>query len=269
MNEELVEAELADAFARIEPLRAQRLEDFTVTALPGYTNRNYRLRKAGQDWVLRIPKADTNAYVDRHAEARNQAQAARLGLAPTAAWRDDSGLSLTPTLPGRALLPRDLVDPRSRRVVTAALSRLHGSGFEFIGRVDPGELIARYYQMTPAAAQAALSTRWQQARETLRWLDGRDLPAVASHNDPILENLLLDGDRLWLIDWEFSAMASPYWDLATLCNAASLTAPQALQLMQDYCTSTEPMQESVLCAYRELLQLLSDCWMAALVPEAT
>ena len=269
MNPGSKHSEIIDAFSRIEPLFDYRPEDFTVTALPGYTNHNYRLRRDQQDWVLRIPKAETNAYVDRRAEARNQAQAARENLAPTAVWRDDSGLSLTPTLSGRALQGSDLTEPRSRRVVAAALSRLHSSELEFIGRVDPGDLIPRYYRLTPPEVQAELSARWRQAQASLRWLDGRDLPPVASHNDLILENLLLDRDRLWMIDWEFSAMASPYWDLATLCNAAQLTPAQASQLMRDYCAQASPMEESVLCVYRDLLQLLNDCWMAALVPEAT
>lgn len=268
MNAKSRETNITDAFSRVEPLLSYRPEDFEVTVLPGYTNHNYRLRGHGQDWVLRIPKADTNAYVDRRAEAHNQAQAAGLELAPTVTWRDDSGLSLTPTLPGRALQSGDLTDPHSRRIVAVALSRLHTSELEFIGRVDLGELIPRYYRLTPPAVQGDLSTRWRQAQASLRWLDGHDLPPVASHNDLILENLLLNRDRLWLIDWEFSAMASPYWDLATLCNAAQLTPVQASLLMRDYCAQTAPLEESVLCVYRDLLQLLSDCWMAALVPEA-
>ena len=261
--------ELIDALARVAPLRERRLEDFKVKPLPGYTNHNYRLRSDAEDWVLRIPKTSTGAYIDRAAEAHNQAQASRLQLAPGVAWRDDTGLCLTPTLPGRSLRPDDLFDSRTRATVAAALRRLHRSGLEFHGRVDLAELIPRYFRLTPPAVQRRLSPRLQQAEQSLHWLEDNDLPAVASHNDLILENLLLDPNRLWIIDWEFSAMASPYWDLATLCNAAALTRPQAGELMRDYCARTLQMEESALCAYRDLLQLLSDCWMAALVPEAT
>ena len=260
--------ELAQAFERVPPLEGLRPQDFDVTVLPGYTNRNFRLQRESQDWVLRIPKTDTNTYIDRVAEAHNHARAAELGLAPAVEWRDVDGTSLTPTLPARSLQPGDLVESGLRRKAARALHRLHASRVEFRGHVDLGELIPRYYRLTPTDVQRELAARMEQAESWIDWLDTRDLPVVASHNDAILDNLLLEGERLWLIDWEFSSMASPYWDLATLCNAAALTPPQAADLLNDYCAEGAQMEESVLSVYRDLLQLLSDCWMAALVPEA-
>ena len=128
----------------------------------------------------------------------------------------------------------------------ALLRHLHGSGAAFRGRVDPGEAIAAYpdWQATAAAA---------------------GLPAVPSHNDPVLDNLLLDGERTLLIDWEFSAMASPLWDLATLANAANLGPAACRLLLESYCVGGSRVEESALYAFRNLLALLDDCWMAALI----
>ena len=112
--------------------------------------------------------------------------------------------------------------------------------------------------------QRRLKPRMRQAERVLKRLQARNEIYVASHNDLVLENLLVDGSRLYLIDWEYSAMASPYWDLATLCNAANLDIQQSQRLLQVYCAGSPPMEESVLFDYRGLLQLLGDCWMAAL-----
>jgi hypothetical protein len=62
-------------------------------------------------------------------------------------------------------------------------------------------------------------------------------------------------------------MASPYWDLATICNSAGLNETKSRQLLQIYCEAAGPMKESTLFHYRELLQLLSDCWMSAFAAE--
>ena len=113
--------------------------------------------------------------------------------------------------------------------------------------------------------QALLRERMTAAQQCLRRLDNEDVVRVASHNDLVLGNILLDQERVWIIDWEFSAMASPYWDLASLCNAANLDRQQSQRLLQCYCAGGTPMEESILSDYRSLLQLLSDCWMAALV----
>lgn len=258
--------ELAAAFERIPLLRKLRPDDFEISALPGYTNHNFRLCSGDQDWVLRLPKAETNQYIDRNAEAHNQAQAAGLHLAPRTLWQDQHGISLTPTLPGRSLRCADLDDDGQLARLAASLNRLHRSGLQFRGQVKLAGLLERYFALVPAERQAGLSTRMEQARAQIEWLEDHDALSVASHNDLVLENWILDGDRTWLIDWEFSAMASPYWDLAILCNAAALSPDRAHQLLDAYCADAVQMKESVLSVYRFLLQLLSDCWMIALVP---
>ena len=224
--------ELRDLFSRIPQLRDSRPEDFTISTLPGYTNHNLRLQTGETDWVLRIPKAETDIYIDRAAEACNQQQAVDLGLAPPAAWRDDTGLSLTQTLCGRTLRVDDLDQPGCLEMVATVMGRLHRSVRFFEGQVNLAELIDRYYRLLPGNRQQEISIRLQKAAEQLGWLEDRDLPPVASHNDPVLENWLLDAERLWLLDWEFSAMASPYWDLAILSNAAQLSEDRAADLLQ-------------------------------------
>jgi len=72
------------AFAHIPLLAGRTAEDFHIAALPGYTNRNYRLHNPAEDWVLRMPRPLTNRLIDRSAEAHNQTLAHRLGLAPRA-----------------------------------------------------------------------------------------------------------------------------------------------------------------------------------------
>jgi len=253
-------------FLRIPLLEEQAPGEFTITPLAGYTNRNYRLFNQHNDWVLRIPQPATNQFIDRNAEATNQACAADLGIAPRPSWRDTSGLTLTPTLSeSRSLTPADLTDTAILQAVMAPITKLHRSGIRFQGRVDMEQLLTRYYSLLSPRLQDKFGLRLQAARQLIPLLQDRDPAYVASHNDLVLENLLLGQDRVWLIDWEFSAMASPYWDLATICNAADFDYRQSRQLLDVYCAGNGVMEESLLFDYRKLLQLLSDCWMAALV----
>ena len=56
-------------------------------------------------------------------------------------------------------------------------------------------------------------------------------------------------------------------DLVAAClpiEAAALDDAQSVALLQLYCAGGPQMEESLLFDYRNLLQLLSDCWMAAL-----
>jgi len=249
------------------PLLADKAPgDFTITPLPGYTNRNYRLFNRRHDWVLRVPRSTTGQFIDRAAEAANQDCASDLELAPRPLWRDASGLSLTPTLAAsRSVTSADLAEASILRAIADSLGKLHRSGIRFQGRVQLGQLLERYYSLLSGEQRRKFRQRMDAARHRLPLLQDRDAAYVASHNDLVLENLLLQRRRVWLIDWEFSAMASPYWDLATICNAAGFDDRQSRQLLNVYCAGGEVMEESLLLDYRNLLQLLSDCWMAALV----
>jgi thiamine kinase-like enzyme len=254
-------AGLAAVFKRIPLLRDYSTDEFVVTSLPGYTNCNYRLYNHRFDWVLRIPRPATNRFIDRNAEAHNQALARRLGLAPQAAWCDASGLSLTPTLVNsRTLRTSDFESEVILNLLAGSLQRLHRSGLEFSGRVDLGALLQKHFALLSEADRQRFGPRMAQAEKLLAGLE--DARSVASHNDLVLGNLLLERSRLWIIDWEYSAMASPYWDLATLCNEAQFDRQQSRRLLRAYCAGGGLMKEATLFDYRELLGLLSDCWMA-------
>ena len=258
------EIDLEGAFARIPMLQAFKADDFRITELSGYTNRNYRLQRPGQDWVLRLPKAATDVFIERETEAHNQSLAHQLGIAPMPVWRDDAGISLTRTLAtARPLHARDF-DDRLASIVDP-VRRLHQSGFEFRGYDSLQSLLWKHYEQLSDDQRASLSQRMQQAERVLSLLEDDDQALVPSHRDLVMENLLLDDEQLWLIDWEYSAMASPYWDLATLCNEADLNLEQSRQLLQVYCAGDAAMQESRLFDYRGLLKLLTDCWMLLLV----
>jgi thiamine kinase-like enzyme len=42
------------------------------------------------------------------------------------------------------------------------------------------------------------------------------VPLAPCHCDPLAENFLDPGDRMWIVDWEYSGMNDPMWDLGDL-----------------------------------------------------
>ena len=266
MNQsESVDVDLSPVFAGIPILAGLTPDDFTITALPGYTNRNYRLHNRDHDWVLRLPRPTTNVFIDRAAEAHNQTLAHLVGLAPQVTWRNDDGITLTPTLKNcRSLRSTDFATKDGMALIIEPLQQLHRSGMRFHGRADLAHSLQSHYDLLDVQGRQDYALRMEQAQRILSLLESDNEGWVPSHRDPVLENLLLADNRLWLIDWEYSAMASPYWDLAIVCNEADLDLSQSRLLLQTYCVGGPAMKESTLFDYRGLLKLLSDCWMAAL-----
>jgi len=261
MKQKIIEG----VFSRAAVLAGFTPADFTITPLAGYTNRNFHLHNHQHDWVLRIPRARTNGFIDRAAEAHNQTLAHQLQIAPRVFWRDSRGTTLTPTLSSsRELCAADFCDDAMLKIIVDPVRCLHRSGRKFRGRVNLQGLLESHFGMLSEHDQQRLEPRLRQAERVLKLLQTRDDAYVPSHNDLVLGNLMFDQSRLWLIDWEYSAMASPYWDLATLCNTANLDLQQSQRLLRVYCAGEPVMEESILFDYRGLLKLLSDCWMAAL-----
>ena len=252
-------------FKRIPKLRGMNSRDFQIRLLPGYTNQNIHLKNSQNDWVLRIPKVETNQYINRQFEAHNAAIAAGLDIAPNCVWRDDSGLSLSMTLINtRSMTPADLHDESNAGVLIKILKQLHGSGCKFRGRVDLAGLMNRYYALVSTHQQEDIKNIYARAQIKLETLSDSDTELVPSHNDLVLENILIgDTGQIWIIDWEYASMASPWWDLATLCNASELSRDESADLLAIYQGEVSKTALRLLADYRYVLQVLSICWMAA------
>ena len=240
-------------------------EDFQIKSLPGFTNLNFHLKNDQHDWVLRIPKQETNQYINRKHEIYNANLANRLGLAPECIWRDNTGLSLTMTLlKSDTINETNLANRKVLSKLAETLGRLHKSKTRFHGVVNLAELLHRYYRLIPDRLQCQIEAGYKLALGKFEELSAKDKLLVPSHNDLVLENILIDDtEKIWFIDWEYASMASPYWDLATLCNAAEFNHTECINLLEEYKNYNLKLDPRILSEYRYMLKILSICWMAA------
>lgn len=65
---------------------------------------------------------------------------------------------------------------------------------------------------------------------------------VSCHNDPNQSNLLYDGERLWLVDWETAGRNDPMVDLASLCAHLGPT-PELQSAVLRAALGREPRQD--------------------------
>ncbi|MCP4232284.1 MAG: phosphotransferase family protein, partial [Aestuariibacter sp.] len=213
-----MEIELSCYFDQIPALRGCKPEQFSVEKLSGLTNLNYRIRRDAQDWILRIPKPETNVYINREQEKHNYNIAVELGFVPKPYWRNDTGMSLTATLPNsRTSNLHDLRPGKTVNQLLLNLHRLHNCRKPFQGEVNLADTLQRYFTLLSVDSRRQLQSYFERAQSQLSDTSHRADYLVPSHNDLVLGNLLIENQqKLWLIDWEYSAMASPYWDLASL-----------------------------------------------------
>jgi aminoglycoside phosphotransferase (APT) family kinase protein len=104
--------------------------------------------------------------------------------------------------------------PEIARKIGAVLARLHRSGRAFQGAMQPFPIIDTYIAL---AADDRVKRLRERAEPIRLAMDAHPAALVPSHIDPNPSNFLLRADgTLLLIDWEYSAMCEPAWDLASI-----------------------------------------------------
>lgn len=188
----------------------------------GLTNRNYKLYLGTEAYVLRLPGRGTGLFIDRASERRNHEAAAAAGFTPPSLHFDPrTGVKITHFIADAVPLDsREARHPEILAAVAKLLSGLHGSGMMFSNEFNVFKMALIYERLARIRAAkfypgfARLKPR---ALGLKRLLGGLDRPLVACHNDLVPENILATAQGLTLIDWEYSGMNDPAWDLASYC----------------------------------------------------
>lgn len=152
------------------------------------------------------------------------------GIGPQAVFSDPRrGVLVTCWLPGRALTPRDLRNPRLLRHLGAILRRLHETVVPppDLALLDPARS-ACHYALLAGHVRAQRMAR--EASRCFKASAGHRRQAALCHNDPVAQNILR-GRGLRLIDWEFAAPGDPLFDLAVILGHHGLGAEQGRTLL--------------------------------------
>lgn len=229
----------------------------------GLTNLVFR---AGEH-VLRLPGRGTEEYIDRANEAVAARAAAQAGVSPEAIHVDPrTGVMLTRFIPGAVTLsPAGFRDqPGAVARAGVALARLHRSGavfpfrFELFGMIDDYLRILSTKEVTPPPGYQDVVA---EARALRQPLAQAGITPVACHCDPLCENFLDTGDRVWIVDWEYSGMNDPMWDLGDLSVEGQFDAAQDEALLTAYFGGDPPEADHArMVIYKAMCDLLWTLW---------
>ncbi len=205
----------------------------------GLTNRNYRVVTAdGGDHVVRCSGSDTDLLgIDRDAEHANTRAAHEAGVgAPVHDYRPDLGVLVIGYLEGTTLDDASFADPGVLARAAEACRRLH-AGPSFIGEFDMFARQAAYRRTVaergfavPAAYDDHADT-WEQVR---RAVGSRPRVTVPCNNDLLAGNFIDDGERVWLIDYEYSGSNDAAFELGNTCTECELPPESVAAYVEAY-----------------------------------
>ena len=150
------------------------------------------------------------------------AEAAAAGVSPEVLHVEPAtGIMVTRFVDGAVTMTPEAFAARAGAPVRAgeALSRLHGSGAVFPFRFELFAMIDEYLAIL-STKDVTLPEGYHQVvneAEAVRTaLSAHPVPLAPCHCDPLCENFLDTGKRMWIVDWEYAGMNDPMWDLGDL-----------------------------------------------------
>jgi thiamine kinase-like enzyme len=201
----------------------------------GLSNRAWRLEVAGTAWFVRLGHPGALALgVDRVSECSLLASVAAAGLAPeVVACEPAAGLLVTRFVTGRTWQAADVALEANLQRLAKCLRTLHGL------HVPAGIQAVRYARQArrlraglPSGADDA--RLHERADRLFGRIDDRGFAPALCHHDLHHLNVLDDGERLWLVDWEYGGRGDPLMDLAGFLAMHELSPPATAQFLAAY-----------------------------------
>ena len=204
----------------------------------GITNLNFRVTDAGRDYVVRVGGDIPAHNIVRSAELAACRAAHAAGISPAVRhWEPD--VMVLDFIEARTFTAEDVRDPANLERLADLVRRCHRE----IPRHFRGPApmfwpfqVARDYAHRLAGAgsphRAALPGLMAAAEELEAAVGAVEI--VFGHNDLLPANILDDGDRLWLVDWEYAGFNSALFDLGGLASNAGMDPAGAGALLAAY-----------------------------------
>ena len=234
-----------------------------VERMGGLTNLVFQVG----DKCLRIAGKGTEEYIDRANEAVAAREAARAGVSPEVLHADaETGLMVTRFIEGAVTMTPEEFAARAGSPGRAgeAFRKLHDSGAEFPFRFDLFAMIDDYLGIL-SGKDVELPDGYHDVvaeAETVRSaLDAHPAKLAPCHCDPLCENFLDTGTRMWIVDWEYSGMNDPMWDLGDLSVEGSFNADQDAEMVRAYFNREPTVAEmGRVVIYKAMCDLLWTLW---------
>ena len=220
----------------------------------GITNVNFVVADGAGRYFVRVGEDIPEHGVMRFNELAAARAAERAGVSPAVIYAEN-GIIVSHFVEGRTLAPEDVRDD------------------DMLARIVP--LVRRCHREIPLHLRGAVLTFWvfhvvRDYAASLREGQSNHVPmlndlleraealekavgpveVVFGHNDLLAANFIDDGERLWLIDWDYAGFNSPLFDLGGLASNNELSPTQENWLLEAY--FDRPAEADLLRSYEAM-----------------
>jgi thiamine kinase-like enzyme len=205
----------------------------------GLTNYNYLMNIKGIEYVVRQPGRMTNLMIDRKIEKENNRIASEFGLNSECIFFDEvSGIKISVYIKNSENIAQ--TDPSSLtnlRAVSDLMKKTHSSLKHFPNSFDWQTELNKYEKIIQELKGGFFFDYAALKNQLLDFMQKnvKNIISVPCHNDTVPENFVADDNgRTYLVDWEYSGMNDPSWDVAAYILESRLSEDAIEYFILDY-----------------------------------
>ena len=247
---------------KISSLLSQEEEVLSVEQLGGMTNQNYLAKTTNKQYIVKFFGKGTEKLINRQDEKYNLELLKDLDLDVKNYLFDiEAGIKVNEYIESAITLDSNTIKTKFDKIAPI-LQTIHASGKELRGEFAPFEEIKKYESLIE---EKIPYTNYEAVREEVFSLEKRlaalGVDRKSCHIDLVPENFIESPQgRLYLIDWEYSSMNDPMWDLAALFLESEFTPKEEEAFLSHYESEQTPVSREKIAIYKILQDAIWSLW---------
>ena len=234
----------------------------SVEQLGGMTNQNYLVKTSSNQYIVKFFGKGTDKLIDRQNEKFNLELLKDLKLDVENYLFDiEAGIKVNQYIENAETLDSTTIKTKFEKIAPI-LQTIHASGKELKGEFAPFEEIKKYESLIQGEI---FYPNYEVVRKSVfslkEELEQIGMDKKSCHIDLVPENFIEGSDgHLYLIDWEYSSMNDPMWDLAALFLESEFTISEEEDFLSHYESDKTPVSREKIRIYKILQDIIWSLW---------
>ena len=247
---------------KISSLLSEEEEVLSVEQLGGMTNQNYLVKTTNKQYIVKFFGKGTEKLINRQDEKYNLELLKDLDLDVKNYLFDiEAGIKVNEYIESAITLDSTSIKTKFDKIAPI-LQTIHASGKELRGEFAPFEEIKKYESLIEEKIPYA---NYEAVRKEVFSLEKRladlGVDRKSCHIDLVPENFIESPQgRLYLIDWEYSSMNDPMWDLAALFLESEFSLQEEEAFLSRYESDQTPVSREKIAIYKILQDTIWSLW---------
>lgn len=220
----------------LDEILVKREDIDNIENIGGMTNKNFLVSLNGENFIVRNPGLGTAELINRKIEQNNIKKIIPLEIdAKVIFFNSETGVKMSEYIENSETITQSSV-VENLKGIAEILKKLHSSDVRFENFFDVSNQIKIHEEKVKGNLEDFYPKFFRTKKKIekiLKNLKKMHPKFVSCHNDTVPENFI-KADRIYLIDWEYSALNEAEWDLAAFSLESSLDTKNEKKFLKYY-----------------------------------